>query len=171
MRLGISGAKVDETDSSEMVAVEILANADESVVKATKLIRDGESLTEIFAGTSLAEVAADTSKRDDRSAKQIPLQKGEDLELTKHDAAATIEELWPTFRNQIERTFGEQSQTIGLTITWHPPTGNRDGYVGVHANTTVKSRKRTRTGTVAKKGRGKTVSYQFALFAEEADDE
>jgi hypothetical protein len=170
-RLGITGAKVDESDPSEMVAVEILANSSESVVRAGKLIRDAESLAEIFAGTSLADVAADTSTKGDRPMKQIPLPKGKDLELTKGDAGEVIDELWGTFRNQVERTAGEQSQTIGLTITWHPPTGNRDGYVGVHANTTVKSRKRTRTGTVTKKGRGKTATHQFNLFAEEGDDE
>jgi hypothetical protein len=170
-RLSITGAEVDETNPSEMVAVEILAKAGESVVQAGKLIRDAETLAEIFEGTSLHDIAADTSTKGDRPMKQIPLPKGKDLELTKGDAGEVIEELWGTFRNQIERTAGEQSQTIGLTITWHPPTGNRDGYVGVHANTTVKSRKKTRTGTVTKRGRGKTASHQFNLFAEEGDDE
>jgi hypothetical protein len=166
-RLGARGAEIDETDSSEMVAVEILAKAGGSAVQASKLIRDAESLGEIFAGTVLEEATAELSTKGDRPAKQIPLPKGKDLELTKVDASLAIEELWPIFRGQVEAGEGEISQTLNVVITWHPPTANRDGYVGVAPNMSVKGKKKTRTGTVSKRRGG---GHQFNLFAEQVDD-
>lgn len=168
-RLGMHGAQVDEKNSSEMVAVEILAKCNGSAVQAGTFIRDAISLAEIFAGTILEDATKTISTRDDRPLKQVPLPRGKDLELVKTDAGTTIEELWGFFCQRIEATEGDQSQTINVTATWNPPTENREGYVGVHANMSVKGRKITRTGKVTEKGRGKSKTHQFSLFAEPAE--
>lgn len=169
-RLGRHGAPHDTKDSTEVVAKEILGKAG-GTIDAVKLIRDAESLAEIFEGTSLAKATQEISTKGDRPAKQIPLARGEDLELTQGDAGKVIEELWQTFCGRIEASEGEQSQTISVTVTWFPPTANRDGYIGTHANMNLKGKKITRTGQVTKKGRGKTATHQFNLFADQADSE
>lgn len=168
-RLGTHGAQVDERDSSEMVAVEILAKCNGSAVEAGNFVRDAENLAEIFAGTVLEEATKTIPTKGDRPAKQVPLPRGKDLELVKKDAGDAIEELWGMFCSRIEASEGEVGQTMTLTATWFPPTGNRDGYVGVTPTMTVKGKKKTRTGTVTKKKKSSGGGYQFSLFAEPAE--
>jgi hypothetical protein len=104
---------------------------------------------------------------DGPKAGQIPLPKGRDLTMTQEDVGTLIEDLWPVFCAQICKTDGEKSQTIRTSITWNPPTQNREGFVGSSAILSVSGQQITRTGRVTKKRGG---ARQFELFAESAEE-
>lgn len=158
---------VHDDDPTDLVAVQILDQTG-GVVSASKLIRDAKTLADIFKGTDLAiDSAAASTKGDGPIGEQIPLPQGRDLVQVRDDLGEVIEELWPIFTRRIEATEGDASQSISLTVTWHPPTENRDGYVGTLGSLRVSGKKITRTGRVQKKSRG---GYQFDLFAESADE-
>jgi hypothetical protein len=165
-RVGRGPSCDHDDDPTDLVAVEIIDKAD-GIIAATNLVRDAKSLAEIFAETELGTDAAASSTVGDGPAAQIPLPKGRDLTMTQEDVGSLIENLWPVFCAQICKTDGEKSQTIKASITWNPPTPNRDGFVGSSAALTVSGQQITRTGRVTKKRGG---GRQFDLFAESAPE-
>jgi hypothetical protein len=154
-------------DSTERVAVQIIRAAG-GIEKALDRIKLSETLESVLVGTDLAEDVKKGSKKGDRPTAQVPLAIGTELRHVASDVEATIGDLWETFRARVEATGGEKSQTIVARVVWHPPTPNREGYIGVSANLSISTRKRTRTGVVSKKRGG---AVQFALFGERGEDE
>ena len=154
-------------DSTERVAVQIIRAAG-NIDLALDRIKLSESLEGVLFGTDLEGDLKGAKKKGDRPQTQVPLAIGTELRHVAQDVEDTIGDLWATFRQRVEATDGEKSQTIVARVVWHPPTPNRDGYVGVSANLSISTKKRTRTGVVTKKRGG---AVQFSLFGERSEDE
>lgn len=154
-------------DATERVAAQILRKAGNAVA-ALAVVREADTLIAVLDGTDLSEDAKARGSKGDGPLGQVALNLEEELGTARTDAGEVIGELWTYFRKRIEATGGEVSQTITVTVTWNPPSENRDGFIGTSARMTVQGKKITRTGRVERKRGG---NYQFALFGERGEEE